>query len=267
MVQEEIVGLIPAAGLARRISPLPCSKELLPVGFHKDSKGELLHPKAVCRYLLERMQAAKASKVYFVLRRGKWDIPNYLGDGKIFDMHIAYLIMDLPFGVPYTLDQAYPFIKNSKVIFGFPDIIFQPIDAFTQLIKKQAHSDSDIVLGLFPSERPQQADMIEFDKNEHIKRISIKSDSTNLLYAWIIAVWGPAFTEFLHEYIIESTKALNRIESYDDLDSVREIFLGEVIQDWIKKNLKIDYVIFKEGNYIDIGTADDLVKVINESRL
>jgi dTDP-glucose pyrophosphorylase len=57
------------------------------------------------------------------------------------------------------------------------------------------------------------------------------------------------------------------VGAYDDLDIVREIFLVEVIQDWIKKNLKIDYVIFKEGNYIDIGTADDLVKVINESRL
>jgi hypothetical protein len=32
MSKGEIVGLIPAASLARRISPLPRSKELLPVG-------------------------------------------------------------------------------------------------------------------------------------------------------------------------------------------------------------------------------------------
>lgn len=266
MAQEEIVGLIPAAGLARRISPLPCSKELLPVGFHQTDKNNDIHLKAVSHYLLERMRLAEISRVYLILRKGKWDIPAYFADGKIVNLHIAYLMMDLPYGVPYTLDQAYLFIKNSTVLFGFPDIIFEPQDAFKRLLKKREQTDATLILGLFPSEQPKKADMVEFDKNGRIKEIYIKSDSTNLTYAWIIAVWGPDFTEFLHEYIKENKKALNRIKAYDDSDSVREIFLGEVIQDWIRKNLKIDYVLFKKGNYIDIGTTDDLVKAINEKR-
>jgi len=32
-VIEEVVGIIPASGRATRIAPLPCSKELYPVGF------------------------------------------------------------------------------------------------------------------------------------------------------------------------------------------------------------------------------------------
>jgi len=262
---DNLIGVIPAAGTGSRLGPLPCSKELLPIGFHNDRPGAQAQPKAVCHYLLERMQTANVSKVYIILRQGKWDIPNHFGDGKKLDMHIAYLLMDLPFGVPYTLDQAYPFIKNSTVAFGFPDIIFQPVDAFSQLLEKQVDSDSSIVLGLFPTKQTKKADMIEFDRNGRIKRIKIKPDSTNLLYAWIVAVWGSDFSEFLHEYVLNRKKELNRKQSHSDPKNIKELFIGEVIQAGIRKDLKIDYVIFKDGNYIDIGTTDDLVKVTNES--
>jgi glucose-1-phosphate thymidylyltransferase len=260
-----LIGVIPAAGTGSRLGPLPCSKELLPVGFHNNRSGEQAQPKVVCHYLLERMQKANVSQVYIILRKGKWDIPDHFGDGKKLDMHIAYLLMDLPFGVPYTLDQAYPFIKNSTVVFGFPDIIFKPVDAFAQLLKKQVDSDANIVLGLFPTKQTKKADMIEFDRGGCIKRINIKPDSTNLLYAWIIAVWGPDFTEFLHEYILNRKKELNRKQSHNDPMNVKELFMGEVIQAGIRKDLKLDSVIFKDGNYIDIGTTEDLAKVTNES--
>jgi glucose-1-phosphate thymidylyltransferase len=174
-------------------------------------------------------------------------------------------MMDLPFGVPYTINQAFPFIKDATVLFGFPDVIFQPADAFMPLHKKQADSDSDIVLGLFPSNRPKNADMIEFDKNDRIKRVSIKSDSTNLPYAWMIAVWGSDFTEFLHEYVLSHQKLLNRNKSHSSKKNIKELFIGEIIQAGIRKGLKIDCVIFKEGDYIDIGTSEDLVKATNES--
>lgn len=32
---QDMVGLIPAAGNATRLQPLPCSKEIFPVGFHR----------------------------------------------------------------------------------------------------------------------------------------------------------------------------------------------------------------------------------------
>ena len=62
-------------------------------------------------------------KAYFILREGKWDIPKYFGDGALVEMNLGYLMMRLPFGAPYTIDQAYSFcpcIRSS--LFGFPDI-------------------------------------------------------------------------------------------------------------------------------------------------
>ena len=143
--QREVIGLIPAAGKASRLPSLPCSKELYPIGY--DSRN--FSPKVVSQYLLESMRIADIKKAYIILRKGKWDIPAYFGDGKMLDMHLGYLIMDLPYGVPYTLDQAYPFVKEAKVALGFPDIIFEPEDVFVRLLEKQKESNANIVLGLF----------------------------------------------------------------------------------------------------------------------
>ena len=99
----DIVGLMPAGGQAMRIAPLPCSKELYPIGFRLIAEDGSLRPKVACHYLLEKMQLAGINKVYIILRDGKWDIPAYLGDGTMLDMHLSYLMMRLPFGVPYTI--------------------------------------------------------------------------------------------------------------------------------------------------------------------
>ena len=76
------------------------------------------------------MRLADVRKAYIILRKGKWDIPSYLGDGKFLDMRIAYLMMDLPYGPPYTLDQGLPFVKDAFVAFGFPDILFHSDKGF-----------------------------------------------------------------------------------------------------------------------------------------
>ena len=129
-LDRQVIGLLPAAGKATRISPLPFSKEVYPITFPTVDRAKISRPKPVCQYLLERMRLAGVSRAFVVIRDGKWDIPAYLGDGTLVDIDIAYLMMGLPFGVPYTLDQAFPFVKDEIIAFGFPDIYFEPDDAF-----------------------------------------------------------------------------------------------------------------------------------------
>jgi glucose-1-phosphate thymidylyltransferase len=160
--REEVVGLIPAGGLATRIAPLPCSKEVYPIGLRQVEGEDGKRPKVVCHYLLEKMRAAGITKAYIVLKEGKWDIPAYFRDGAMADINLAYLLLGLPFGAPYTLDQAYPFVQHSTVAFGFPDIVFQPDDAFAQLLIRQTHSKASAILGLFPAEHPQRVDMVDW---------------------------------------------------------------------------------------------------------
>jgi glucose-1-phosphate thymidylyltransferase len=256
---RELVGLVPAAGQARRLVSLPCSKEVYPVGFgSRDGKG--LRPKVVSEYLLERMRLAGVSKAYVVLRDGKWDIPAYLGDGRQLDIRLAYLMMGAPFGVPYTLDQAYRFLDRATVVFGFPDLLFQPDDAFVHLLKRQAITGADIVLGLFPSDRPSKMDMVERDPEGRVRAIEVKPVHTGLRYAWTIAVWSPVFTRFMHGYLGRC-----RPTTTDDGATVeRELFIGEVIQAAVTNGMAVQSAAFPHGRCVDIGTSEDLLRAVRE---
>ncbi|GJQ22811.1 MAG: nucleotidyltransferase [Candidatus Brocadia sapporoensis] len=257
---REIIGLLPAGGRATRIAPLPCSKELFPIGFHRTTDNSL-RPKVVCHYLLEKMRLAGITRAYIVIREGKWDIPAYLGDGKLLDMHLAYLMMRVPYGAPFTLNQAYPFICNATVALGFPDIIFSPDDAFVRLLNHQSSSKAYAVLGIFPADQPQKMDMVDLDKDGRVRFIEIKPVKTHLKYTWVIAVWTPTFTNFMHEYLSKIYDENSR----DDADSKmnnKELFVGDVIQAAINNGLLIEGVLFPENHSIDIGTPDNLVKAV-----
>jgi glucose-1-phosphate thymidylyltransferase len=254
----DLVGVIPAAGTGSRLGLLPCSKELMPVGFHEKEPSGRSQPKVVSHYLLEKMHQVDVSKVYMIIREGKWDIPAYFGDGRMLDLNIAYLMMNLPFGVPFTIDQAYPFIRNSIVLFGFPDILFEPGESFSGLLEKQEKTQADVVLGLFPCSQPYTADMVDFDNEGIIRNIEVKPTSTDLRYAWIIAVWTSKFTQFMHDFLRSTTEKLN----FEDEDHGKELFLGDVFQAAKYSGLLLQTVIFRNGRYFDFGTSDDLKRAI-----
>ncbi|MDW7694088.1 sugar phosphate nucleotidyltransferase [Flammeovirgaceae bacterium SG7u.111] len=248
----EIVGLIPAGGQARRLQPLPCSKELMPIGFRQMPDGSK-KPKVVAQVLLDKYAAAGASKVFFVLRDGKWDIPQYFGNGKNYRMDFAYLLMDEPHGVPYTIDQAYSFINRRKVLLGFPDILFEPKDAYSRLDSVQFGTGADLVVGGFELSSKEQAakcDMIDFDNDGNLTDIVIKPKSTNLTYSWIIALWTPVFTEFMHGFL--------KKELEDREEGSKEIYLGEVFKEAIKAGLTIKTCLFPNETFKDIGTSNEL---------
>jgi len=251
--RQEIIGLIPAGGQGTRIEPLPCSKELYPIGFSVVDGGSTLRSKVAFQYVLERMRLAGVAKAYVVLREGKWDIPSYLRDGRMLDMHLAYLMMDLPFGVPYTLDQAYPFVKDAVVVLGFADILFQAEDAFVRLLDCQATTGADLVLGLFPAGSPQKVDMVDLGDQGQVRQIVIKPRQTDLRYTWGIAAWTPAFTHFMHEHLA-TLKA--------SASAQPELFVGDVFQRAIQRGLRVEAVHVSQDPYLDIGTPEDLVTAV-----
>lgn len=253
-VSREVIGLIPAAGHATRISPLPCSKELYPIGFRDVDGDHIVRPKVICHYLLEKMRLAGITEAYIILREGKWDIPAYLGDGALADMHLAYLMMNLPYGVPYTLDQAHAFVKDKLVAVGFPDVLLEPEDVYVRILAQQQASGADVVLGLFPDDQPEKGDMVELDHAGRVRQIVIKTRDTELTHSWMIAVWTPAFTNFMHEY-------LGVVEKSEPLRT--ELFLGDVIQAAIENGLCVEGIPVSDSPPLDIGTPEDLVRAVN----
>jgi glucose-1-phosphate thymidylyltransferase len=248
---RDLIGLFPAAGQATRLSPLPCSKELYPLGLEPHSAGQA-HPKVVGQYLLEAYRTAGIEKVFVVLRDGKWDIPAYFGDGAALGLNLAYLLMNLPYGVPYTLDQATPFLGDANVALGFPDILFQPADAFLHLWERQLTTGADVVLGLFPADEPHKCDMVDLDSAGRLRDIVIKPVSTSLRYSWILAVWTPVFTRFMHAHLQERRHQQGT-----------ELFVGDVFRGALRAGVQVETVLFPQGAFVDVGTPDALRRTVH----
>ena len=235
------------AGRATRLGHLPGSKELLPVGFRALPDGTF-QPKVVSHYLLETFRNADIHKVVMVLRQGKWDIPAYYRDGGAFGLDIAYTLAKLPWGVPYTLDSAYSFVKNAHVALGFPDIVYEPPEVFRRLRERLSDTGADVVLGLFPATAPERSDMVAVDADGRVRDIRVKPLETDLTLSWGLALWTPRFTEFLHAH-------LERLALTGD---ALEVQLGPIFLAAQGAGLNVQTHAFETGTFLDIGTHEGL---------
>jgi glucose-1-phosphate thymidylyltransferase len=250
----ETIGIIPAAGLATRLGKLPCSKELLPIGPTADA-GELRF-KPVGQFLLERMRQAGVRQVYVVLRDGKWDIPHFFGDGDSLGMHLAYLMMRRSDGPAFTVAQVYPFARGARLVLGFPDILFEPADAYVHVLERQSRSAADVVLGVFPADRPEKMDMVAVDDGGRVRAIHIKPAATTLRLTWIIAAWTATFTEYLYDYV----QGLVRAHPHTAVPE--EVHFGRVLQSAIEHGLAVEAVEFPNGRCLDVGTPEDFGRAL-----
>jgi glucose-1-phosphate thymidylyltransferase len=253
----ELIGVIPAAGEARRLGSLPCSKEVLPLRVRKKD-GPETGIEVMADGLLECYRHAGIRKVFFVLRKGKWDIPAFYGNGAPREMSFAYLLMQYSFGVPFSLREAMPFVQDNYVALGFPDILIRPVNCFARLHDKIRQEGLDVVLGLFPVIQPEKWDMVDLDELGNLRDIRIKEKSSSLGYAWSIAVWGPVFSR----YLLEQTSGIIReggngiVELADG--SGRELYPGDLFLRGSRDGLKIGSLAFDDGHCIDLGTPEDL---------
>lgn len=264
---DELIGVVPAAGWARRSAPLPCSKEIFPIGFHTpapngQSTSESAEPtrsawpKPACGYLLEAMRIAEARRAVIGLRSSKWDIPACLADGAAYDLALAYTVIDDSPGVPWTVRRALSFVAGARVLFGFPDIVFRPADALERLERRQRQVGADVVLGLFPVRRPEKMDMVALDAEGRVENIVIKPRVTELRYTWILAAWTSRFSDYLIEHLraVDAGRA-----SWDS-----EVHLGDVMRAALVDGWRIDAVEVPDGEYRDIGTPDELAEAVRQ---
>lgn len=256
------VGLIPAAGRGTRVAPLPGSKELFPVGQAPAPDGTP-RPVVASQYLLTAYRAAGVQTVYWILRDGKWDIPAYWGDGHRLRMHFAYCMMRRPYGVPFTINQAAPFIRDRTVLLGFPDILFHPPNLFAQLHNRLLQEDADVVLGCMPVSDPARVDVVERAPNGSVQSVHVKRADSPLRTAWMCAAWQPAFTRWLHHRLDEILPSLEQ-ESLDPKSlKQRELHLGHLFQDALDDGLTIQSVYVPEGHFLDIGTPESLHRAMS----
>lgn len=240
------IGLIPAAGRATRLGLDDGSKEIVSVASETGSRP-------VIEVLLDAMGSAGIPKTFVVLRDNKWDVPETL-TRRHRDAwpHLAYLVTPGTGSIPETIDVAYRFVRDADVILGFPDVSFRPQQALAGLLTARRRTDHDVVLGLFPSDRPDKTDMVETG-GSLVTGFRIKPGPSELTHTWILAIWGPRFTDFLHEYLVRPGSGGAK---RDDV----ELQMSQVFEAALERDLSIGAHFVQDGSFIDIGTPDDLAR-------
>ena len=242
MPNAELVGLIPAAGRARRLGKLPFSKELLPVGLRESGSVVRL----ACDALLEALGAAGAARAYVVVRDEKLDVVRHLGAGEDFGVPLAAICVRDSRSLPESLDRAWPFVRESRVALGFPDVEMGPPDALARVGARQLETGADLVLGLFPAARPETTDMVEVDSSGRVRRIEVRPRTTTLRSCWLVAVWGPRFTEHLHATVASASATDGELQ------------IGAVVAGALDAGLDVRGLELPGAWYRDVGTPADL---------
>lgn len=255
--EPPVVGLIPAAGRATRLGPLPSSKELLPVGFRR--LGQRNVPRVACHDLLEKLRGAGVERAFLVLRRGKGDVADYLADGRQLGIRLAYVVVGSSGSVPETLEAAYPFVADRTVVFGFPDVLLEPPDAYGRLLAHLRTTGADLALGLFPAGRPETTDMVALADDGAIRDIEVRPEATTLTFNWLIAAWRPPLTAFVHAQLADGVPAPRHAGG--------ELQLGELFRRALGAGLRVVGLPFPAGSYQDLGTPEGLASAWRRVRL
>lgn len=238
-MREPPVALIPAAGRATRLGQPTGSKEVLGVGPSR---------RPVIRYLLDGLARAGAEVAYVVTRAEKQDLVRCLGDGEEAGLPLAYVVVPETRSICETLDRARPFVRGRSVVLGFPDVLFQPEDAFARIAERHRDGDAHAVLALVPTDRPEKADLVRTDPQGRVTAIEIKPRRTELRLTWIGAVWGPEVTDLQHELVREGRPGAGG----------RELYPSDVLLEALARGLRVEALPLPEGRHLDVGTPEDL---------
>lgn len=260
---REVIALIPAAGSGTRIAPIPGSKEMFPIGFDNvaSDKPEV---KVISQYLFERMAAGGIGRGIIVMRAGKWDIPAYYGEGGPAGMRLSYVVVGETLGPPDTIDRAYAFVRTNVVAFGFPDIMLGPPDVFGQLLTRMDRGDADAVLALYEVTDPRQSDMVSLDEDNRVRALFLKDATSNLPFCWACAVWGPRFSEFLHDTVQDHRD--RAVGSFGTIDAGGDLPMGLIFKLAVDAGLRLVGIPLQGEHWTDVGSARDLLRMAAKLR-
>ena len=215
-----IVGVIPAAGHAKRLQPLPSSKEVQPIG-----------ERPVMDYIIERLRRGGCEELRVVTRSEKRDV---IENSK---RHGAVVIEARPATPAASLLAGIAGLDDGDVVaFGYPDSIWEPEDGFRGLVDR-VEAGIDLALGLFRTANVERPDVVEVAASEAglaVTRIDVGSDAPPPHL-----IWGCG---------VARATVLRRLRDWDDPGALFSAICRE---------LPVAAAVLS-SSYVDIGTPSGM---------
>lgn len=248
---DELVGVLPAAGRGSRLGPIPCSKEIMPLGFQPQAEAPVAwQPVTAIELHLDALRRAGARRAVVIVGETKADVVRYVGDGSRYGVPVAYVYQQQLRGMPFALDLARPWVGRATTLFSMPDTLITPPGAMARLVEEHRRRRCDVTLGLFPTAAPQKFGMVARDEGGRIVRFIDKPAQTELTLMWGMAVWSPRFADFLAADLAGRQGAAH------------EVVLSDVFTAALASGLDIQGAVMEGARYHDIGTPEDFQAVV-----
>lgn len=216
---NELIGLVPAAGYAKRLGSLPCSKEVLEVG-----------GKPVMDYVIERMRHAGCTEVRVITRPDKRDVVERAQDlgAVVVSSRPETAAESILTGIAGLPDEA-------TVLIGFPDTIWTPIDGLTILLEHLA-GRWQVALGLFETPDVARSDAVFCDDAGVVTNVSVKQPAARSRL-----IWGCAAARVPALYGLSRELELGHY--FDRLARERVVLGVRLSSDWIDIGTKDAFAI------------------------
>lgn len=217
--QLPIIGVIPAAGYAKRLQPLDRSKEVYPIG-----------GRPVIDYLVERMRWVRCDQLRVVTRPEKQDVRTYA------EARGAAVVGAYPGSVSESLLLGMSEAADDDVVLlGYPDSIWDPVDGYARILPLLDRWE--VGLGLF---KPASADLpryetVRFDERSgkaHGIDFKVRDPSSD----WI---WGCA---------VAHVRALRGLAAYEEPGHYFHSLCAREVVGCLRLS----------DRYIDVGTPEGL---------
>jgi glucose-1-phosphate thymidylyltransferase len=243
-----LIGIIPAAGLGTRLLPLAYPKELLPITY-SDRDGNIV-PRPVLQASLDQMRLARVAQCVIVIAEWKLELVRVFGDGAATGVSLAYVVRDTPRGLADAIAAARPWLGEHDVCLALPDTLIAPDDALARVRAEREASNADLVLGVFPTDHPEQLGPVRVSPAGQVVEVLDKPAVTDVRNTWGIALWSPRFTALLAREVAAAPQDAKPV-------------LGNLFQLAIESGMSVRAVSFDDGHFIDVGTSAGLAEALS----
>ena len=237
MNSNNIKGIILAGGAGTRLFPLTkiVSKQLLPV-----------YDKPMVYYPISTLVSAGIEDILIITtKKDQKSFKLLLGNGSDLGVRISYAIQEKPEGIAQAFHIADEWLENSSSILILGDNLFFG-DGLEELIKKAINSNTGASLFGYEVKDPDKFGVIDFDKDNNVKRIIEKPEK-------FISNWAVTGLYIYDSNAPSFSRNLNKSSRGEyEITDLNMIYLSQ-------GNLKVT-LLDQNYKWLDTGSFDSLLE-------
>jgi len=249
-MREEIVGLIPAAGVGTRLYPFARAvpKELYPIV-----------GKPAIEHCVENLREGGIRKIYVLVGYQKGALMDYLGDGSDFGVKIAYIYQHRRLGLGHAVLQAKGWVESTFVTL-LGDSFIEPKCEIRNLINLHLRERPLATLLLFKVRDPSSYGVASFRREGDLLVIKRLVEKAGPKQARGMKVDGE-FYALCGAYVFEP-------EIFEYIEKTRphrdgEIQLTDALELAVEKGERV-LGMELAGRYIDVGKWETVFRTERE---